>query len=403
MSLALQMDETDRPAPARDSASAAPGWTIASEELSGRLAEEWDELFALGVASPYQARGWVEGYISHVGRAQGNAHAFITMRDDSGRLTGLFPLAVRQTRLGRVAGFIGDKHANYHMPLMVTQLSSSLDTRRSLSLMKDIGALLPGLDAFSFINQPKNWNGRAAPLACLAAWTGAQPAYALDMSEGGDAALARVMSKHARKNLRAKRRKLEEMGGVRIMRARSASEIRAVSSAFASQKAARLADLGISDPFAAPGMMDFLRDAAEGERPPLMWHALMIGERPVAVFVGAVDSQRYSAMASSFVADADIARNSPGEALLFELIADQAASGRGMFDLGVGEARYKASFCDMVEPMVETVLPLSARGHAILATLQLKRMAKQAGVILQRRNPNLARIARRLLRQGGGG
>jgi hypothetical protein len=38
-----------------------------------------------------------------------------------------------------------------------------------------------------------------------------------------------------------------------------------------------------------------------------------------------------------------------------------------------------------------------------MAALQMKRMAKQTGIILQRRNPALARFARRALRQGGGG
>jgi CelD/BcsL family acetyltransferase involved in cellulose biosynthesis len=404
MALALQMDETGgHAAPASEVALADAPLNVAWEDLTDRLAHEWDALFALGVASPYQSRRWIQSYMAQVGAAQGDTHAFVTLREESGGLAALFPLVLRQTRLGRVASFIGDKHANFHMPLMMRSLSGSLDARRSHALLRDIGRLLPGLDAFSFFNQPKNWNGAPAPLACLAAWTGSQPVYALDISEGGEASMARVMSKHGRKNLRAKRRRLDDMGSIGLHRACTATEIMTLSSAFAAQKSARFADLGISDPFAAPGMMEFLRDAAKGEDPAVVWHALMLDERPIAIFVGAVDSRRYSGMATSFVADPEIAKYSPGEALLAELITDQADSGRAMFDLGVGEARYKASFCDMVEPVLETVMPLSARGHAILAALQLKRMAKQAGIILQNRNPRLARIARRVLRQGGGG
>jgi CelD/BcsL family acetyltransferase involved in cellulose biosynthesis len=393
------MNETDILAEAP--AAAAPGWKAAREVMSAGLAREWDALASSGVASPYQSRRWVEGFIAHAGEA-GDHHALITLRGESGALTGLFPFVLRQGKLGRTASFVGDKHANWHMPLMAPALSASLDTARSHRLLREIGALLPDIDAFTFINQPKSWNGAPAPLACLAAWAGTQPAYGLDISEGGEAAMARAMSKHARKNLRNKRRKLDEMGRLTLLQARSTSEIELVSASFARQKAERFAELGIPDPFAAPGMMDFLRSGAEGEAPALVWHALMLEERPIAVFVGAVDAGRYSGMATSFVADPEIARYSPGEALLAELITAQAQAGRRMFDLGVGEARYKSSFCDLVEPVVETVMPLTARGHAIMAALQMKRMAKQAGIILQRRNPGLARLARRAMRLGGG-
>jgi CelD/BcsL family acetyltransferase involved in cellulose biosynthesis len=402
MALALQMNETDIPVGAQTTAGPALRSHVAREELSADLAHEWDGLAALGVASPYQSRAWVEGFIAHAADA-GDEHAFITLRDGRGVLTGLFPLVLRQGRTGRTASFIGDKHANWHMPLMTPALAASLDTVGSHRLLREIGALLPGLDAFSFINQPKSWNDVPSPLACLAAWTGTQAAYGLDISEGGEAAMARAMSKHARKNLRNKRRKLDEMGRISLFQARTESEIAKVSAAFSRQKAERFAELGIPDPFAAPGMMEFLRLGAEVDAPALVWHALMLEERPIAVFVGAVDAIRYSGMATSFIAEPEIARYSPGEALLAELITAQASAGRRIFDLGVGEARYKSSFCDRVEPVVETVMPLTARGYGIMAGLQMKRMAKQAGLILQRRNPALARIARRLLRQGGGG
>jgi CelD/BcsL family acetyltransferase involved in cellulose biosynthesis len=403
MALALQMDETGCAMRDNGTAAQASLWhSMAQEGLSPSLAREWDMLAAQGVASPYQSRLWVEGFMAHAGQA-GDEHVLITIRDGGGALTGLFPLVLRRGGLGRIASFIGDKHANYHMPLIAPALAASLDTPRSHRLLREMGGLLPDLDAFCFFNQPKTWNATPAPLACLAAWAGTQAAYGLDISEGGEAAMARAMSKHARKNLRNKRRKLEEMGRISLLQARTHTQIDMLSAAFAQQKAERFADLGISDPFAAPGMMKFLRDGAEGETPALVWHALMLDERPIAVFVGTVDAIRYSGMATSFIADPDIARYSPGEALLAELITAQAEAGRRMFDLGVGEARYKTSFCDLVEPVVETVMPMTARGYGVMAALQMKRMAKQAGIILQRRNPALARVARRLLRQGGGG
>ena len=54
----------------------------------------------------------------------------------------------------------------------------------------------------------------------------------------------------------------------------------------------------------------------------------------------------------------------PGLILLQYLVADCADRGFSSFDIGPGEARYKSSFCKDLEPIFDSVLPLSARGHA---------------------------------------
>ena len=69
-------------------------------------------------------------------------------------------------------------------------------------------------------------------------------------------------------------------------------------------------------------------------------------------------------MMTSFDADPDVSRFSPGDLLLQHLVRDQTARGRQSFDLGVGEARYKASICDETIELVETMLPMTLRGRA---------------------------------------
>jgi CelD/BcsL family acetyltransferase involved in cellulose biosynthesis len=398
--LALQMNDTKGSAQeqrVQTSALSPHGWTLAREAMSPALAAEWDALAAEGVASPYQARGWVDAFIRHVSAAKGDDHAIITVRDEAGMLAGLFPLTLRRGKLGMIACFVGDKHANYHMPLIAPALAARLDTALTRRLMREIGKLMPSVDAFSFFNQPLNWNGKPTPLACLAVWNGTQPAYALRLEPDAESAISRAMSKHARKNLRVKRRKLGEMGRIWLLRAGTEAELERITLAFAVQKTIRFSQLGIDDPFSEPGIMDFLRDVAPDTTQSLVWHALMMDERVIATFVGAIDANRYSGMATSFVDDAQIGRYSPGEALVAELIASQADEARTVFDLGVGDARYKASFCDVREPMVETVLPLTARGYTILAALRLKHLAKQTGMALQERAPGLAKSLRKLI------
>src|SRR5207253_11074597 len=70
---------------------------------------------------------------------------------------------------------------------------------------------------------------------------------------------------------------------------------------------------------------------------------------------------------SSFDTDAEIARWGPGELLTIAVIRACCGAGRGVFDLGVGEARYKSSVCEEAEELVDVTLPVTARGRLYAA------------------------------------
>ncbi len=96
--------------------------------------------------------------------------------------------------------------------------------------------------------------------------------------------------------------------------------------------------MGIQDPYAPDAIKRFLELAASGENPAMEVHALRLAEggRILAVFGGAVNATRYSGMMTSFDADPEVGRFSPGDLLLHHLVREQTARGRLSFDLGVG-------------------------------------------------------------------
>ena len=103
-------------------------------------------------------------------------------------------------------------------------------------------------------------------------------------------------------------------------------------------------------------------------------------------------------MMTAFDADPEIARFSPGDLLLQHLVRDQAARGRRAFDLGVGEARYKASICDETIALVEMMVPVSLRGTPTGAPRQgLTRTKRRI-----KRDPRLFALVRRLRRWKAG-
>jgi CelD/BcsL family acetyltransferase involved in cellulose biosynthesis len=188
------------------------------------------------------------------------------------------------------------------------------------------------------------------------------------------------MSKHARKKLTTKRNRFAEFGPSELVQAQGASEIERVLDAFLAQKAARFAQMRLPDPFADPAIRAFLRQAAlgsPGRTPIVELYSLDLEGQPVATYVGAVQGSRFSGMATSFDLTSTAARTSPGEILLVELIKRKCRAGLTMFDLGVGEARYKTTICDDRDDLVDTFLPLTAKGRAYARFSQVKRALKR--------------------------
>ncbi|WP_158673207.1 GNAT family N-acetyltransferase [Bosea sp. FBZP-16] len=352
--------------------------------MSGDLAAleaDWRALEADALVTPYQAYDWVRPFVTTIGRAEEMDFRFVRIEDSQGALLALFPLVVAR-RLGtRFAEFIGGKHANYHMALYRPDFAEALDATAAQQLLREIGAAIGGIDALFLINQPTAWQGIANPPARLAAGQSPSRAYKLALEPGDcDGTLRRSMSKHARKKMTTKRNRFAEFGPSELVQAHSDAEIERVLDAFLAQKAARFAQLGLADPFATPAIRAFLRDGAlaqAGRSPAIELYSLDLSGRSVATYVGAVQGKRFSGMATSFDLGSEAARTSPGEILLIELIKRKCRAGVTMFDLGVGEARYKTTICDDSDELVDTFVPLTAKGRAYAGYSQAKRALKR--------------------------
>ena len=319
--------------------------------------------------TPYQRFDWVAAYCA-AGIDAGEAIRILVLRDPLGRARVLLPLTVGRRGPLRVARVIGDRHANFHMPLFASREAAAMPAEDLTAALTDAGRAA-GIDAFVFRNQPRFWDGTPNPLA-----GGGLPApsdaYGMLLGPDAEATLRRVFSGDTRKKLRAKERKLVEFLGAIEHRVAETPEAAAeIQAAFYAQKAARFADLGIADPYADAAVRRFIAAAtAPGAPPAIEVHALVASEsgRILATFGGAVDGARFCGMWTSFDTDPELGRFSPGEILLHRLVGDQAARGRRALDLGVGEAGYKAKTCDETIELVEQTVPVSPASHALALT-----------------------------------
>lgn len=348
------------------------------------------------VATPYQRFDWVAAYA----RSEPETTLrIVVLRDGAGRPRVLLPLVVAREGGMQVARVVGASHANYHMPVFASREAAAMRPEDLVESLRRLGRDA-GIDVYALSHQPRFWDGAANPLAHRAE-PAASDAYGLILGPDPDSTLKRVFSGDARKKLRSKEKKLvEAFGPVECRRAATNEEVERYLAAFYVQKAGRFAAMGVPNPYADPAVRNFLaRGAAlDGGAPAIEVTALVASRtgRVFAVFAGAVDAQRYSGMMTSFDGDPAVSRSSPGDILLHHLIGDQTARGRRAFDLGVGEARYKANICDETIELVEVTIPVTPRGHLFalgaIATARLKRRIK--------RDPRLMALAMRLRRRG---
>ena len=97
-------------------------------------------------------------------------------------------------------------------------------------------------------------------------------------------------------------------------------------------------------------------------------------------------------MFNSFDGDEEIAKSSPGDLLLMRVIGYCCASGIERFDLGIGEARYKAALCDETMPLFDAFVPMTLGGRAYVACARMRQAAKRR----IKRDPKLLRLLNRL-------
>lgn len=336
----------------------------------------WRALEQEAQASPYQRFDWVAAFAATDTTAI--RHAVLHLRRPSGETMALMGVCVRARSGLRVAEFIGGKQANLHMPLLADGVD--ITPAAWAQHLSDAATRLGGVDLFELINQPLIWNGNPNALTQAGPTISPEGVYALALDADSETTLKRVLSKDTRKKLRQKGQKLESLGPTALLHAAQPDEIAAILDAFFTQKAARFRELGIDDPFGNVETQAFLQLAAlpGGEEwPALELYALTVNGRVVATMGGVRDARRFSGMFLSFEAEPEIARNSPGEQLVMRVIADCCTKGLAVFDLGVGEARYKTMFCETREPMATTAVATSLKGRIAVTTLRVGWRLKQ--------------------------
>ncbi|MGO9430106.1 GNAT family N-acetyltransferase [Rhodoblastus sp.] len=354
----------------------------------------WRTLAPAGRGSFYQSEKFLLAWLEHLGAKEKVEPFFIVARDACGAPLALLPLGLFRFGPLRVAQFLGGKHANYNLGLF--RGDAAFSARDLRLLLREAARAKGGPHLYCLLNMPLFWRGAANPLTLLPHRSGADHAYATALGEDGDAWLATRLSAATRKKWRKKEKRLAGMGELSYFRAKNQAQAQEILDSFFRQKSRRFA--GLADQAKAAATQDFYAAlssfGAEGAAPAVELHALTLGGRVIATLAAGLNGGRLQALFNSFDADPPIAQCSPGEILLSHVLRDACARKVTAFDLGLGDARYKKTFCDDVESMADTLFAPSFFGLLaqpfFVASLVAKTTIKQ--------NPSLWRLFDRMRR-----
>lgn len=347
--------------------------------------EAWSLLEDSCPGTSYQTRGFLLPWLATFGAAAGVTPMIVTAYNSKGAPVALLPFGIVKSGPARIAGFLGGADSNANMGLFSPDFSmGAADLESLLRAAAAKSRLKP--DLFLLRNQPESWEGQKNPLDIFPHQASASFCHGGELASDPQSFMRAHLSKDALKKLRQKRARLEGMGEVSHIVASTPRDVAKILDAFFAQKLERFRQKNIASNFSEPASRSFLERAChqglERGAAAIELHALTLGGAIVAAYGAGLHRGHLHLMFNSFDPDREIAKASPGD-LLAQMILERACrNGLKSFDFGIGEARYKDAWCDRAEPMFDSVLAISAAGHAFRlaesARLNAKRWIKQS-------------------------
>jgi CelD/BcsL family acetyltransferase involved in cellulose biosynthesis len=333
----------------------------------------WERLQAIAPCTAPQTYDWASAWARHVLEPEGNDPVIAVGHGPDGELLFLWAFETAKVAGLSVLKWLGGDHANYNMGLFAPDAASGFSAGDLSALLAEV-ARESGAAAAILKAQPFAWDGVANPFAKLRHQKAPSSGYAVTLGDFAKLYATRF-SKRSRGTLERKERKLADSGKIIYGWAETRDEKLALLDTFFAQKSRQLAAMGVKDIFDAHARA-FYRDVAllEGDNPSrLRLGYIKIGDTVLATFSGTLCHDRLGVALSSLAED-ERQRQSPGALLLKHQIEEASAKGIAFYDIGVGAARHKDEWCDVVQPLFDSFIALKPLG--LLLTLPLAALAR---------------------------
>ena len=338
----------------------------------------WESLQAAAPCTAAQTYEWGRAWDEHVLAPRGDKPVIVVGYGPDGTPLFLWPFEMG-TRAG--LGFLkwlGQDHANYSMGLFAPEAARAF-TRTDMSRLLHEAGRQAGASAAILESQPFDWDGVPNPFALLSHQRAPNSGYAVKLDDF-DALYEGQFSKRSRQTVDRKERRLRDMGAVEYGWAETRDNRLALLETFFAQKSRQFAAMGVKDVFDEAARA-FYRDLAllpDDNPSRLRLGYVALDGNVLATFSGALCHDRMGVMLSSLT-EGEEQRQSPGGLLLRHQIEEACTAGVKFFDLGVGQARHKDEWNNIVYPLFDSFVALKPQG--LILTLPLAAAARVKGVI----------------------
>jgi CelD/BcsL family acetyltransferase involved in cellulose biosynthesis len=367
------------------------GISLAFFDSLAACAAEWRAFEEDADHTVFQTHGWLSAWMRNIGALGHTTPAIVIGRDAGGRMLFLMPLAIERGSVMRRLVWLGSGLADYNAPLLARDFAAMVGERRFAGLWKRIVAGLMAdrrfrHDSICLEKMPGTIGAQRNPFTFLPVALNPSGAHLASLFGDWETYYFEKRSSSTRKNDRVKRKKLGEIGEVRMVDADGDDEARRTLEALFSQKARQFARMGVADVFARPGHAAFYADLATGPATRGFVHVsrLEVGDAIAAANFGAIHRGRYYHLVAAY-SDGEVARFGPGSAHLRELLRTAIERGCREFDFTIGDEAYKREWSDRSMVLHDLHAATTPTGwfvaNAVRACARAKRVVKQTPVL----------------------
>jgi CelD/BcsL family acetyltransferase involved in cellulose biosynthesis len=352
----------------------------------GSLAAEWRAFERDADGTVFQTYEWLACWQRHVGVRRRVRPAIVLGRDGDGVLF-LFPLSVRPVGLARTLEWLGSDLCDYNGPLLAPRFAEHVDNARFRKLWAAIAQCLQhdarlSYDVVRLTKMPERIGDQPNPLLALGVTEHPSRAYLTQLAGSWEEFYAAKRSSSTRRRDRTKRKRLGDLGDVRLVTPEADDEIVRTLYVLMAQKARSFARMGVANLFANPGYAEFYRALATDAASRKLTHVsrLDVGDTAAAINLGLIHRGRYYHLLASYD-DGEVSRFGPGAAHLHDLMQYAIEHGCNVFDFTIGDEGYKRDWSDTVLTLYDHVAAVTMRGALVALPLnvaqRLKRWIKQ--------------------------
>ncbi len=311
-------------------------WSV--ERSVAPIAAEWRSFQLEAVGTPFQSCEWVSNLLAAPREAR--QPVFVLGRR-GGKLRILFALVAHEGRLT----WLGETWNNYNMPLIAGDLFDSLAPEDVDELWRQVRAQLGNPSASLLRRQPTLVDGKPNPFAQWARIAEPTGSYSIGLGSDWESFYKQFHTKTTRRNLKKKRKRLEQDGPLVAKRIEDPALIHEHVVLMLTWKSIQLDADGRRNGFASIANRQIIARFAANHLQRSRVYALHLNGKPIAVSF-LIEADRHLILYQMAYLPGPTSRFSPGKILLDHVIEMSVRDGHLVLDLSIGDDLYKREICD---------------------------------------------------------